>query len=74
MPLWRGSRGRRSLVPAAHLTCVGATQEEVDDGRAALLGGRRAPYRRAARRPAAGSRPTSRIRAAIIMPPTWSPD
>ena len=30
MPRWRASCARPALVPAAHLTCVGATRDEVD--------------------------------------------
>ena len=41
-----------SLTPAAHLTCVGASRGEVDDVARGLLGGGRAAYRGAARRPA----------------------
>ena len=39
-----------TLMPAAHLTCVGASRDEIDAVARALLGGRRAPHRRPARR------------------------
>ena len=39
-----------TLQPAAHLTCVSATKAEVDDVVQSLLGSRRPPYRRVARR------------------------
>ena len=45
-----------SLRPAAHLTCVDASREEVDEVVARLPGHRRAPHRGAARRPAGGDR------------------
>ena len=38
------------LVPAAHLTCVGATQQQVNEVAQRILGCRCAAYRRAARR------------------------
>ena len=38
------------LTPAAHLTCVAATRDEIDDDRARLSRRRRAPHRGAARR------------------------
>ena len=60
-----------SLVPAAHLTCVGATREEVDAVARQYWAGRGAPRGGAARRPAAGAARTSRIRAAMRSPPTW---
>ena len=41
------------LVPAAHLTCVGATREEVDDVARGYWDGWHPPHRGAARRPAA---------------------
>lgn len=41
-----------ALRPAAHLTCVNATKDGDQRGRARLLGGRRPPHRRLARRPA----------------------
>ena len=40
------------LKPAAHLTCVAATRDEIDAVIRRLLGGRRAPHRGAARRSA----------------------
>ncbi len=43
-----------SLVPAAHLTCVGATREEVDAVARQYLGGRGTPRGGAAGRCAAG--------------------
>ena len=41
-----------SLTPAAHLTCVGASRERNRRGRSRILGPRRPPHRRAARRSA----------------------
>ena len=55
-----------TLTAAAHLTCVGATREEIDAIARSLLGRRRAPHRRDARRSARAGREVSRrIRAAI---------
>ena len=46
-------RARPTLPPAAHLTCVGASKDEIAEVADAILGRRRAPHRRAARRSAA---------------------
>ena len=63
-----------ALRPAAHLTCVDATCEEVDEVARAYWDGRRAPHRGAARR--SGRRRRREIRAArpaaTPMPPTSS--
>ncbi len=70
----RGSRARRACTAAAHLTCVDASRGEIDDDRPRLLGRRRPPHRRAARRSArAGQAPSRRTRTAMPMPPSWSP-
>jgi methylenetetrahydrofolate reductase (NADPH) len=44
------------LPAAAHLTCVDASKAEIAESRRRLLGGGRAPYRRAARRSAGAGR------------------
>ena len=62
-----------SLTAAAHLTCVDATRDEIDEVARVLLGRRRAPHRRAARRPARSRREASSRRpAAMPTPPSWS--
>ena len=48
----RRIRQETALEPAAHLTCVGATRDEIDAVARRLLGGRHPPHRRPARRPA----------------------
>ena len=62
------------LTPAAHLTCVDATREEVDAGdrRIRWHGRRSASSRCAAIRPQASARATGRIRAATPTAPNWS--
>ena len=64
-----------ALLPAAHLTCVAATRDEIDARDPRLLRGRRAPHRGAARRsaPAASASATRRIRGAIATPPISLP-
>ena len=52
-------------MPAAHLTCVGASAQRGGRGGAAVLGCGRPPHRSTAGRPAAGSRATARIPRAI---------
>ena len=63
-----------SLTPAAHLTCVGATRDEVDEVARELLGCRAfaTSSRCAATRPSR-ARIRSRIRAAIATRSIWSP-
>ena len=73
-PPLRACCARRTLKPAAHLTCVAATKDRGRRGHPRLLGPRRPPHRGAARRPAGRRRrrATSRRRAATSMPPIWS--
>ena len=62
-----------SLTPAAHLTCVGATREEVDEVAQRLLG--RSACGISSRCAAIRRSPaclTHRIRAAMTMRPIWS--
>jgi len=63
------------LVPAAHLTCVGAASGEIDDIRRPLSRYRRPPTssRCAAIRRAASAPPTPRIRMATRLRPNSSP-
>ena len=74
-PITRSSASsrRRALKPAAHLTCVGAAQGEVDAVDPRLLERGRAPHRGLARRHARRLALSRRIRTAIAPPPTWSP-
>ena len=51
-PRSRGSCARPTLCPAAHLTCVGASRDEIDDIARSYWDAGRAPHRRAARRSA----------------------
>ena len=62
------------LTPAAHLTCVGASRDEVDDDRARILGARAfATSSRCAATRRSPGRSISRTRTAIAMPPSSSP-
>ena len=50
-------RQETALEPAAHLTCVGASREEIDEVARRYWDGGHPPHRRTARRPAAGHEP-----------------
>ena len=69
------SRARRDLKPAAHLTCVGASQGRDRRDRARILRRGRAPHRRAARRFAGRRRRAlcRRLRTATSAPRISSP-
>ena len=56
-----------ALTAAPHLTCVGATREEVLRDRPRLLGRRHPPHRRAARRPAGGTGPLPSARGRLRL-------
>ena len=67
--------GETALTPAAHLTCVAATRDEIDTVIRSYCDGRRAPHRGAARRSVrrASASATRRIPAATATPPISSP-
>ncbi len=71
----RRIRQETALEPAAHLTCVAATRDEIDARRAAIIGrpASATSSRCAATRRAGSAAAMRRMPAAMPMPPIWSP-